>query len=195
MRMSRELHVNSNVELTAESLQDVIDVHATGDVLVVAPRDDRLTKLIPVAGQVTLGSDQLQFSDGAEFHISDPLPVKHDERLPFETDCFDIAVMLFSLCGYFQRAAPFFECTRIVRGGGTILTATGLQPTADPDHDAKWWVPASSHVAETRLKVLNADDFETALVVSLFTAKAGEHGEGAVDATAETAAEIERAEL
>ena len=180
--MSRELHENLNVEITDASLQDLIDTHISRKTLVVAPEDDRLTQLVPVRGQVTLAGDQLTFPDRTDHHISASLPEKHDERLPFETDAYDRIVLLFSLLGYFQRPAPFLECTRIVRGGGTTLCATGLQPDADPDHDAKWWAPTSAHTNYEGAYLLNTADFATPTVVTEFTGEPGEHDSETADA-------------
>ncbi len=164
--MTRRLHEHDIVELTDKSVVSVIESRLTGDVLVIAPDDDRLTDLIPVGGQLTFGDSQLDLPDGAELYIDD-LPVKKEEpELPFEDNSYDTVVSLFSKLGYFQRLQPFLRMTRIVRAGGRILQATGLQPQSEPYHDAKYWLSNSEKVEDPTLYVTRHEGFRTPEIVA-----------------------------
>lgn len=177
--MSRALHDRDLCELRSHSLQAELDEHLHGEVLVIAPEDDRLKSLIPIKGQATLTDPQLDFGDTATLFTaplyksqreqSHYLPHSNDERFHFETNSFDTVVSMFSLCGYFQRSPPFLDMTRIARPGGTLLSITGLQPEASADHDAKWWVPRSDDADLETISVLRHNSFQTPIVLSAFT--------------------------
>lgn len=92
-----------------------------------------------------------------------------EEVLPVEIDSYDTLITLFSLTGYFQRGPPFMDFTRIVRSGGTILSATGLQPEATAYHDFKAWVPNSKFVTLNELTLTRTEAFQTPNLVAAFT--------------------------
>lgn len=169
--MTRCLHEHDLVKLTDKSLVDIIESRLTGDVLVIAPEDNRLTELIPVSGQLTFGNNQLDLPDSADLYIDD-LPVKKEEpELPFEDNSYDTVVSLFSKLGYFQRLQPFLRMTRIVREGGRILQATGLQPQSEPYHDAKYWLSNSEKVEESTIYVTRYEGFQTPELVAEYRHK------------------------
>lgn len=180
--MTRELHTRDICELSDKTLQTELTNHLNGDVLVVAPEDDRLKSLIPIKGQITLLDTQLTFPDGTEFFTAplynsqqeqdSYLPHNNDERFHFDDNAFDTVVSLFSLCGYFQRAPPFLDLTRVTTSGGTILSLTGLQPEKDAHHDAKWWVPNSDDADLETIVVMNHEQFQTPTLMSVFTVTA-----------------------
>ena len=168
--MSRELHTFENVTRTDQTISEVLTGAAHGDVLVVAPGDDRLDTFLQRngSGQTTLfGADAL-LPNSYDYQIGD-LPESADEALPIETNAYDTLVTLFSLSGYFQRGPPFMDFTRVVRSGGTILSATGLQPAENAYHDFKAWVPNSEHVILDELVLTRTRAFQTPNLVAVFT--------------------------
>lgn len=177
--MTRELHNEDILEFTDESIQGALDSNMHGDVLVVAPEDDRLTSFVPVNNQVTLSGTQLKFGSNAEFYDAplhnsqrdqpEYIPHNKNERFHYETNSVDTLVSLFSLCGYFQRGPPFMDFTRIVKPGGTIIQLTGLQPDSEPDHNAKWWVSNSSDADLERILALRHADFKTPNLMTVYT--------------------------
>lgn len=101
-------------------------------------------------------------------------PRNKSQRFHFETNSYDTLVTLFPKAGYFQRGPPFMDMTRIVRPGGKIVAVTGLQPEERPDHDAKWWVPASDDAELEVIRILRYRDFKTPILVSVLTVTSSE---------------------
>lgn len=180
--MTRALHQQDVCEVSENDLQEEITQHVHGSVLALAVRDTRLQPLVPISGQATLFGDHLDFSEDSELYTA-PLynahqeqpayfPRNMDERFHYGTNAFDTIVTLFPKCGYFQRSPPFMDMTRIVRPGGRIVAVTGLQPESPTDHDAKWWVPASNDVELDAIRILRSGDFQTPILMSVFTVTA-----------------------
>lgn len=162
---TRALHERDIVTLVDQSLSALIERRLDGEVLLIAPEDDRLTPYIPVEGQRTLGETQLSLPADADLYV-EPLPTTADDQLPQEPDAYDTTISLFSKLGYFQRMVPFQEATRVTRQGGRILQATGLQPTEPPDHDFKGWVSASEKATLTELLVTRHTDYATPKILA-----------------------------
>lgn len=177
--MTRALHTQDICTLSDNDLQTELTDRLLGDTLVIVPEDDRLKSLVPINGQVTLFGTQLEFPADTTFYSAplynthleqrEHLPRNKNERFHFDDNSFDTAITLFSMCGYFQRGPPFLDLTRIVRPGGTIVAVTGLQPEADTDHDAKWWVPKSNDADLEEIALLRHENYQTPIVLSDFT--------------------------
>jgi len=168
--MTRELHAFKHVTHSEKTVPEVLTDAAHGAVLVVAPDDDRLDTFLHRhgSGQTTLFGDDSLLPSSFDYHIGD-LPETSDDSLPIETDAYDTLITLFSLSGYFQRGPPFMDFTRVVRPGGTILSATGLQPAEDAYHDFKAWVPNSKRVTLEEIVLTRTEAFQTPNLVARFT--------------------------
>ncbi len=177
--MTRKLHERDVCELSDGTLQDELDSHLSGNVLVLAVEDARLQSLLPISGQTLLVGNHLEFGDDATVYTA-PLhdskneqlewfPQNKKERFHFGTNTFDTLVTFFPKAGYFQRGPAFMDMTRIVRPGGTLIAVTGLQPEKPADHDAKWWVPHSDDATLDAIRIIRHEEFKTPILMSIFT--------------------------
>jgi len=168
--MTRELHTFENVTCSGKTVPEVLTDAAHGTVLVVAPDDNRLDTFLHRhgSGQTTLFGEDSLLPSSFDYHIGD-LPETSNDSLPIETNAYDTLITLFSLSGYFQRGPPFMDFTRVVRNGGTILSATGLQPAEDAYHDFKAWVPNSKRVTLEEIILTRTAVFKTPNLVTRFT--------------------------
>lgn len=183
--MTRALHSTDSCTVTERSLRMEIESLLTAESCVIAPEDSRLAPIIPINGQQTLQHTQLPLPTGTTIctapryrnAISESTPDQSNTYLPhtsreqfhFKTNVFDTVCLLSPKCGYFQRAPPFLDATRIVKEGGTLVSVTGLQPTHPADHDAKWWIPQSDDVGEPDIRLLRTDEYKTPIVMTTFT--------------------------
>lgn len=168
MSESRALHKREIVSRSEATLAEEIEARLEGDILVIAPNDDRLNEYLPVEGQLTLGGPQIDLPESAETHYGDLPEKREDDSLPYDSESFDTVLSLFSLMGYFQRMIPFQEATSVVRPHGTIIQATGLQPQVRPDHDAKYWASNSDTVELTEIIATRSDGFKTPEILMLY---------------------------
>lgn len=168
--MSRELHAFEHVTCTEKTVPEVLTDASHGAVFVVAPDDSRLDTFLHRhgSGQTTLFGDDSLLPSSYDYQIGG-LPESSDDSLPIETDAYDTLITLFSLSGYFQRGPAFMDFTRIVSSDGTILSATGLQPTEDAYHDFKGWVPNSKRVTLEEIILTRTEAFQTPNLVAKFT--------------------------
>ena len=168
--MSRALHRRDYTEHTDLSLPELLKREAQGDVLAIAPEDERLSTLIEVSGSVQqrLTQTQSALPEAWDTHVGS-FPDDRSEQFPIESHSYDTVVFLTSLQGIFDRPAPFLDTTRIAKAGGTVLSATGLQPGAKSDRDFKAWVPESNRLVLEQIFVVGGDGYATPDIVSTFT--------------------------
>lgn len=177
--MSRALHTQDICTVSDKSLQAEIEAAVVGNTCVIAAEDSRLNPLVPIKGQQTLRDTRLSLPTGTTLCTApiyqstreqgSYLPHTSSEQFHFETNQFDSVVFLLPMCGYFQRAAPFLDATRLVKRGGMLVSVTGLRLANPSDHDAKWWVPDSDDVETSEIRIVRTEEYKTPIVISIFT--------------------------
>lgn len=180
--MTRRLHEQDVLTLTDEPLHAILADQLGEDSLLVAAETRDLQPLLPVPvhNQTQLiARDAIDLDADVTIHL-DPiytsqrdqpshLPHDNTERSHHQPASYETVALLMPQCGYFQRARPFHDLARVTKPGGTLLAATGLQPTHPSDHDAKFWVPDTTHGNLEDLIVTRHDDAQTPNILSRFT--------------------------
>jgi len=175
---NQPLHTRNLCEFVNGNLQTELDRHLPEDPLVIIEEDPDLNPLVPIDNNSSIiASDtRLTFPDNARIYTAptrspysnhnERLPVSSDERFHFEPNSTDFLLALFGATGYIERFAPYMDFTRIVKPGGTILTATGLQPGKSPYHDAKFWFPQSQDAEIESIRILRSEEMQTPITIT-----------------------------
>lgn len=162
-------HEFDDVRLETRPLQAIINDYGTKDdhTLVAAPDDTRIEQHLPTQNErLPTGTDALSFPGNEELFIDD-LPTT-DSSYPFEDDTFDVGYLLLEPREQFERIHPFFDLTRVVKSGGSIIAITGIKGNTGC-HDASYWFPTSDNATPDTAHVLGYEDARTPTIPLSFT--------------------------
>lgn len=155
----------TEVNRSPRNLTTEITSRVHGDTILVMPTDERLTAFDPSQQRLQPTSLQLDIPTESEVFRAETDALRD---LPFDKESFDCVVSVWSQLGLLKRAAPFLELSEIVRPNGTLLYATGLQPGADTDADAKWWLGRSELLDLSEVVLTRHEEFQTPRVLAVY---------------------------
>jgi len=172
---SRGLHRSATTTLSSHTLTSEIERRSEGKTLVLLHRKPGVCAFDPEQEQIGGGDSELTLPDRTEVYRGSTEELANPR---VDGDRYDTVILILGPVDPFKRHQLFYPASSLVRVGGTLLTATGLEPTVSPDHDAHWWVGDSKLLSEPEIVVTRYEGCKTPEVLASYTRVRQEEDDG-----------------